>query len=118
MNHDLKNTWEIYVSSWKAELRAEKIALYKDCLTDNNIYTDPTIIANGWEELADYMLNFHQQVTGGHFVTRYFLAHHKQSIARWDMCDGTGSILGEGISYATYNDAGLLISETGFFEAP
>jgi hypothetical protein len=118
MEHNFSHTWEIYTLSWKAESKEEKIALFESCLAPHNIYTDPMTVTTGWDELLDYMLEFHQQISGGHFVTQYFLAHHNQSIARWVMRDGSGHTLGEGISYAKYNESGLLLSETGFFESP
>ncbi len=72
----------------------------------------------GWDALVAYMLDFHKQIPGGHFVTSYFLAHNKQSIAKWEMRNGEDAVMGEGISYGKYNEAGKLISMTGFFETP
>lgn len=118
MNKDFRDTWELYVSSWKAETAQEKLALFEQCLDKSNQYNDPMIKTKGWEELKEYMLNFHQQVPGGHFVTSYFLAHSNKSIARWEMLDGEGTVLGNGISYAEYNEDVKLSSETGFFEIP
>ena len=69
-----------------------------------------------WDELINYMLDFHKQVPGGHFVTNYFLAHNDQSIAKWEMKNGEAQVIGEGISYGKYNKNGKLISMTGFFE--
>lgn len=81
-------------------------------------YNDPLIKTIGWDELLPYMLDFHKQVPGGHFITTYFLAHHDQSIAKWEMKNGQNEVIGEGVSYGQYNDSGKLISMTGFFETP
>ena len=62
------------------------------------------------------MLGFHQQVPGGHFATTYFLAHHDVSIAKWNMVNGDGTIIGDGVSYGHYNEEGALVAMTGFFE--
>ncbi len=118
MSHNFKEIWETYVESWKAETAEEKRALFKNCLITSNQYNDPMIKTKGWDELIQYMLDFHQQIPGGHFKTTYFLAHSNKSIARWEMRDGNNTIHGEGISYAEYNEHGKLISETGFFETP
>jgi hypothetical protein len=80
------------------------------------MYKDPITIAAVYEELIDYMLAFHQQVPGGHFVTTYFLAHHDVSVSKWNMVSGDGAIIGEGISYGQYNEQDLLVTMTGFFE--
>ena len=45
------------------------------------------------------------------------MAHNDKSIAKWDMCDGDGKVLMEGISYGEYNESGKLVSMTGFYEA-
>ena len=118
MNKDVKQTWETYVKSWKVETAEEKHALLKQCMSSNNKYNDPVIQTNGQTALTEYMLDFHQQIPGGHFVTTYFLAHSNKSIARWEMRNNEGQKITDGISYAEYNENGKLISETGFFELP
>ena len=117
MDHDLRTVWETYVSAWKVETSAEKAAILATCLMPSCVYTDPLTQAEGWDELVSYMLSFHQQVPGGHFVTEYFLAHHGRSIARWKMLNGEGQLLGEGTSYGEYDAQRRLVAMTGFFEA-
>lgn len=118
MQPNFEDIWETYARSWKVESREEKLALYKQCLHTDCVYTDPLMVAKGWDELADYMLDFHRQIPGGHFVTTWFLAHHQCSIAKWEMRGGNGAVLGEGISYGTYNSDNKLTTMTGFFETP
>ncbi len=118
MEHNYEGTWEIYTSAWKAETADEKRALFEKCLAPTSHYTDPMISVTNHDDFIAYMLDFHQQVPGGHFVTTYFQAHHNKSIARWEMKNSEGLVLGEGISYGEYNDEGKLIAETGFFESP
>jgi len=118
MDSNFKEVWESYTSSWKAETADDKRAIFKKCLEPSCEYNDPLIKTIGWEELLGYMLEFHKQIPGGYFVTKYFLAHSGKSIARWDMLGGDGSVLGEGISYGQYSPQGKLISMTGFFEVP
>lgn len=89
--------------------------MFDSCLADNCVYTDPQARVAVWSELARYMLEFHQQIPGGHFVTRDFQAHHGRSIARWEMMNGQGERVGEGISYGEYDEAGRLTAMTGFF---
>jgi hypothetical protein len=64
------------------------------------------------------MASFHEQIPGGHFVTEQFFAHHGRSVARWKMLSGAGLPLGEGISYAEYDEQQRLVAMTGFFETP
>ena len=118
MHNSFKDTWETYTASWKAAASAEKRALFKLCLDPACQYHDPLIKTKGWDELEAYMLDFHRQIPGGHFVTVQFLAHSNKSIARWEMRNGANVLLGDGMSYGEYNDAGKLMSMTGFFEPP
>lgn len=118
MNNDFEKTWETYTSSWKAETSDSKRAIFGECLDTECAYYDPLIKTIGWDELVAYMLDFHQQIPGGYFVTNYFLAHNNQSIAKWEMKNGENAVIGEGISYGKYNENGKLVSMTGFFETP
>ena len=116
--NDAKQVWETYAASWKAEgAQAKKAALARS-VADGAVYRDPLAECRGHQALTDYMLDFHQQVPGGHFRTTYFLAHHDRSIARWDMVDGQGHKIGEGVSYGEYAANGTLVAMTGFFDVP
>jgi len=118
MKDNFENTWEQYVLSWKVESATDKKSLFKDCLDSSCQYNDPIIKTVGQDQLLEYMLDFHKQIPGGHFVTSYFLAHSNKSITRWEMRNGENLVLGDGISYGEYNNKGLLTSMTGFFEIP
>ncbi len=118
MSNDHEKTWEIYTSSWKAESSEEKKTIFNECLDSECQYCDPLIKTTGWEELVLYMLDFHQQVPGGYFVTNYFLAHSNQSIAQWEMKNADDDIIGKGASYGQYNKNGKLVTMTGFFQTP
>jgi len=118
MSHDFEKIWETYTSSWKAESASDKRAIFEKSLDSECVYNDPLVNTTGWDALVAYMLDFHQQISGGHFVTSYFLAHNQQSIAKWEMRSGDNAVMGVGISYGKYNESGKLILMTGFFETP
>ena len=118
MKDALKEVWERYVRSWQVASVAEKRDIYPSCLAPDCVYTDPLTQAKGWDELAAYMAAFHEQIPGGHFVTQRFFAHHRRSVASWQMASGDGMPLGEGISYAEYDEQHRLVTMTGFFEPP
>jgi hypothetical protein len=113
---DRKAVWERYVASWKAPSTPEKRALYETCLAPDCTYTDPLRMAQGWDALLAYMVEFQQQVPGGHFVTASFATHHQKSLATWKMLGADAAQLGEGTSYGEYDANGLLVAMTGFFE--
>ncbi|MBH0776961.1 nuclear transport factor 2 family protein [Nocardia bovistercoris] len=115
---DERETWETYAASWKAASETEKKALFAESLALDCVYTDPIARTEGWDELTAYMVDFHRQVPGGHFVTRSFQVHHGVCLAQWDMVAGDGTVLGDGISYGQFGDDGRLIAMTGFFDTP
>lgn len=118
MSAEYRTTWETYVASWKALSTDEKRALFERCLAPRCIYTDPLTRAENWDELLRYMLDFHRQVPGGHFVTTQFVAHHDRCMASWSMRNGEGTSIGEGVSFGQYDDTGRLTNMTGFFATP
>lgn len=118
MSTNKQTTWEKYASAWKAVTAKEKAEALRQSVASACVYRDPATIARGHEELIAYMLAFHQQVPGGHFLTTYFLAHHDVSIAKWNMVGGDGAVLGDGLSYGQYNEQDVLVAMTGFFETP
>ncbi len=118
MSKNLESTWEAYTSSWKVESSKQKQAILQECLEAKCVYNDPHAKTHSRDELVNYMQDFHKQVPGGYFVTKLFMAHNNQSIAKWDMKNGEHIVIGEGISYGKYHESGKLMSMTGFFEAP
>ncbi|MEL6189032.1 MAG: nuclear transport factor 2 family protein [Myxococcota bacterium] len=113
---DYRGSWERYAKIWKAEGAEAKAKECAEALVESVVYTDPLTQRTGFADLVAYMVEFHQQVPGGHFVTKDFKAHSGRSVARWEMVNGEGTVLSEGISYAEYRADGKLTSMTGFFE--
>ena len=118
MNNTKQITWETYTRAWREATPEAKAAALERSAAASCLYQDPLRVTKGHRELIDYMMDFHKQLPGGHFVTTYFLAHHESSIAKWNMVDGTGRIVGEGVSFGQYDSRGALVAMTGFFEAP
>jgi hypothetical protein len=111
-------TWEKYVSAWKEAAPHSKAAVLAECAAPGCVYQDPLTAANGQAALVDYMLDFQRQVPGGHFVTTAFHTHHDASLAQWQMVGGDGAVLGHGTSVGRYDEGGLLVAMTGFFDVP
>lgn len=113
-----EKTWETYVKSWYEISDEERSALFETALSPTCVYEDPLAKTKSWDELRGYMTEFHKQIPGGHFVTKSFRALGDKSVACWDLCDKSGNVIGDGISYGEYGDDGKLIRMVGFFEAP
>ena len=115
-NTDHRAAWEAYASIWKLEGAAAKKAACARALDPDCIYRDPLMQCRGFDELVDYMVKFHQQVPGGHFVTTKFEVHHGRSLAHWNLVAGHGTVLDTGVSYGEYGADGRPTVMTGFFE--
>ncbi len=118
MNQTAEQIWALYSSSWKCTDAAERQAIFAQSLAPDCRYTDPLAQTTGWDGLAGYMAAFHEQVPGGHFEITHFQAHNQRSIAKWNLVDGSGAVLSDGISYGEYAEDGKLVSMNGFFEVP
>ena len=111
-------TWDKYSTAWQEATLEGKVAALQQSVSPTCVYQDPLTIVKGYDELIAYMLSFHQQVQGGHFITTWFLTHHDVSIAKWNMVNADGTVIGGGVSYGQYNEQGMLVAMTGFFETP
>ena len=116
-NDELRKHWEAYAAIWKLEGPEAKRAACAEHLDPACVYTDPLTRREGFEPLIEYMVEFHQQVPGGHFVTTGFRSHNGRSVATWNMVGGDGTVLGDGICYGEYGPSGKLRVMTGFFES-
>lgn len=113
-----QHTWETYTRSWAEPDASKRLLLFKSCLSQDCVYTDPLIQTTGYEQLSAYMSELHKTVPGVRFVTTDFKAHHDRSLTHWNMVDGHGNILSQGASYGLYGADGRLVQMTGFFALP
>lgn len=113
---DLRQTWETYTASWNADSDKARMDSYAACLAKDCTYADPNIEATGYDQIAEYMAGFQQQLPGGGFVTRSFQTHHNSALVHWDMTDGDGNVLSPGTSIGVFAADGRLRSMTGFFK--
>jgi len=104
--------WDSYTASWSATEDESRLALFRDCLTDDCVYKDPNIETHGYEELAAYMTGLQQQIPGAGFVTREFVSHHDSALIRWNMVDGSGTVINPGTSIGVFSKDGRLKSRT------
>jgi len=111
-------TWANYTASWRSDTPEARQAIFRQALAPECVYTDPLAVANGWAELLTYMEHFNQQFPGAGFETTRFFAHRGRSVAQWNMVAADGTVLSDGTSYAEYDDAGRLVTMTGFYDVP
>ncbi len=115
---ELRARWEAYAGIWKLTRPEAQRAACEQHLTAHCVYTDPLTRREGWDALVAYMREFHQQIPGGHFVTRDFRVLDHQAVVTWSMVAGDGTVLGEGMSHAEFAEDGKLRAMTGFFDLP
>jgi len=116
--NSLRNTWGKYTNSWSETEVTKRLAIFKECLATDCLYTDPLIQTIGHEALSNYVTQFQSTVKGGRFVITEFMEHHDQSLAHWNMVGAGGAVLGTGASFGVYSPDGRLQKITGFFKVP
>ncbi len=116
--NDFKKTWESYVGLWKLDDKQKMKSAMQGVLTQDCIYSDPLIQTTDLDALFDYICEFQKQFTGGYLETYYFLSHHNKSVAKWHLKLADATIIGDGVSFGTYNKNGELTTMSGFFDTP
>ena len=95
-NNTHKTTWETYTQSWSETEPSKRLALFKQALSPDCIYTDPLMQTTGYEQLSGYMTALHHNVPSVSFIITDFKSHHDRSLAHWNMLDGEGNVLSQG----------------------
>ena len=111
-------TWKRYQAAWSAISKEERAELLAGSVAQDAVYSDPTVVCNGLEELTAKIEQSQEKTPGALFQNTRFLTHHQQGMSEWSMLDARGATLATGSSYACFNDKGLLVQMTGFYELP
>lgn len=112
----LEKSWETYTQSWKVTEEDGKMALLLDSTEPSCVYADPLTKTTNYGELLGYMKSFHEQAPGFYFKTYQFQEHHGSCVAKWQMLNADGAVMGDGVSFGEFSASGKLQKITGFFE--
>lgn len=110
--------WELYRTSWEEGDPQRRLDLFRQSLSVDCVYTDPTMQTVGHEQLAGYMDALRKNIPGVRFITTAFYSHHEFGASKWNLLDGNGNVIAEGISFGEYNDRGLLLKMASFYKMP
>lgn len=114
--NDFRKTWDIYSNSWKGIKLAERLTLFKECLTPDCSFSNPLGVGEGWDALGVAIEEFQRDVPGGSFETIEYISHHHTTLVKWHMKNGENQKLSEGYSVAEYNSEGKIFKLTGFWQ--
>ena len=117
-NEEYTATWKRYQAAWPDISTGERKELLQGSVAADAVYTDPTIECHGLQELMAKIAQSQEKTPGASFENTKFLCHHQQGLSNWTMRNGEGATVATGNSYTRFNDEGLLIQMTGFFELP
>jgi hypothetical protein len=109
-------SWTTYQAAWAAISDEERRSMLEASIVPNVVYTDPSSISHGYDELASKMQATQESFPGARFRNDKFQAHHRQAVSRWTMLDGSGQPIYLGVSYARFANDARLESMIGFFE--
>ena len=111
-----QNTWEAYQSAWSDIPTDERRRILSRSVADDCVYSDPTDLCHGVDELITHIEGSQKKVPGARFRNDKLLVHHDQAMSNWTMFDGNGATVATGTSYARFRGDGRLVQMTGFFE--
>ena len=117
-NEEYMATWKRYQAAWSDISAAERKELLEGSVSAHAVYTDPTGECHGLQELIAKIEQSQQKTPGAFFENTKFLSHHQQGLSSWTMRNSERATIATGNSYARFNQEGLLIQMTGFFELP
>ena len=118
MNEEYLATWKRYQAAWSNISSEERKTLLSGSVAADAVYSDPTNVCHGLQELIAKIEQSQQKTPGAVFENTKFLTHHQQGLSNWTMRNKEGAALATGSSYARFNAEGMLIQMTGFFELP
>jgi hypothetical protein len=119
MNDEARlKTWNIYQSAWGPIDETERRRLLEQSVALDCVYADPVSQVHGREALMARISQSQLKFPGAHFKNDSFLVHHEQGLFRWTMYNGLGQVFVKGESFSRFDDDGLLVQATGFFEVP
>lgn len=119
MNTEIcEKNWEIYASAWSIQNEEQRLTTLATCVSDDCVYTDPLVRAEGHHHLSGYMAEIQKSIPAVVFKKKWFNAHNHQSLVHWHMEDGQGHLISEGSSHIVYDADGVIKEMTGFFVPP
>lgn len=108
--------WNTYQAAWADISADERQSMIAASISPDVVYTDPTSISHGYNELTAKMEDTQQRFPGATFHNDKFVSHHDQAVSHWTMNDLSGQPIFVGVSTARFDDDDRLASMTGFFE--
>jgi hypothetical protein len=115
-NRALLRAIDIYCAVWNEPEEARRRALLHSVWSASVAYTDPTILANGPEELLVHIASVRARRPGATLArTTPLDEHHGHVRFGWHVTQSDGSLLREGIDIAEVDDSGKIRRMLGFF---
>lgn len=116
MDDQRLTNWNTYQAAWAAISDQERHGMLETSIVPDVIYTDPSSISRGYDELTSKMRATQENFPGATFRNDKFQSHHDQAVSQWTMLDGGGQPIYKGVSYARFARDARLESMIGFFE--
>ena len=112
-------TWDRYGDAWRTADPATCKRLVDSCMTADCKVLTPESSSVGHSLLLANIAAFQtQMLPGGGFVTTSFITHNQRALAKWDMVDAKGTILGRGHTYTYYSNPQHIGELADFPDAP
>lgn len=107
--------WDIYRKCWSDSNSDQRTQKLSEVLSHDFEYKDPNFMANGYQELSNYMKEFQVQFSGASFITTAINSHHDRSLMHWNMINDKHEVVSNGISFVEHKN-NKIKQITGFFK--
>ncbi|MGN6483714.1 MAG: nuclear transport factor 2 family protein [Thermomicrobiales bacterium] len=110
---------ERYLDAWNEPDRDRRDALIAATWAEDGQYADPLLEASGRLAIGEMIAGFQETYPDHLFSLRGEVEeHHGRLRFRWQLANADGDPQLDGTDFGLVNDAGVLVSITGFFDPP
>ena len=110
------SNWNTYQAAWSALPADRRREMVRQSVDEACVYTDPTSVSEGHEELMAKMDATQRNSPGATFRNDTWQEHHDQAISHWTMFNAHHEPIFIGTSWARIGTDGRFTHMTGFFE--
>ena len=102
------DTYALYLDAWGPIAREERVDLLRRSLAETIVFTNPTQIRRGMDDIMAHLESFQQRTPGGRFRMNNMVGWGIHGLAEWQLVDGDGQPGFSGYDVVTFDADGLI----------
>lgn len=102
------DTYELYLNAWGPIARDERVDLLRRSLAETIVFTNPTQVRRGIDDIVAHLEGFQQRTPGGRFRMNNMVGWGIYGLAEWQLVDRDGQPGFSGYDVVTFDADGLI----------